>query len=60
MLKLALLVVLVLLALAVVRAVTRRGPGSGGPGARRAKAAADQAVIGRQGHNQGWSGGGGA
>ena len=58
MLKVVLLVVLVLLAVAVVRALSRRGPGSSDPAVRRAKAATDQAVISRQGHNQGWGGGG--
>ena len=60
MLKIVLLVLLVLLALTVVRAVTRRGAGSSDPAVRRAKAATDQAVISRQGHNQGWGGGGSA
>ena len=55
--KVVLLVLLVLLVVAVVTAVRRRGPAV--PGAARGKAATDQAVIARQGHNQGFSGGGG-
>ena len=56
MLKLVLLALLVLLVVAAVKASRNRGPGS--PAARRAKAATDQAVISRQGHNAGWQGGG--
>lgn len=59
MLKLVLLVLLVVLAVAVVRSL-RRGARSSDPAVHRAKAATDQAVIGRQGHDRGWSGGGGS
>jgi hypothetical protein len=58
--KLVLLVLLVLLVVAVVTASRRRGPAVGSPQARRAKAATDQAIISRQGHNQGFSGGSGS
>ncbi len=56
--KVVLLVLLVLLVVAVVKASRHRGPAVPSPGARQAKAAADQAVISRQGHDSGWSGGG--
>ena len=58
--KVVLLVLLVLLVVAVLTAVRRRGPAAVSPAARRTKAATDQAVISRQGHDQGFSGGWGS